>query len=212
MSQNMRKTVSERDDKTEACSAPEHSKSKLLKAAFEVFSKLGFHGATTKQISQTAQVNEALIMRHFKSKEGLFLAVIQEHLAGDTSDLTYPPQATLEDELAQFCEHLFNRDRSKSDFMRITISHSLQDQAFAQRAGCQVMNKCESHLIPRLKKFQENGQLPKHHDPELVEVIMINQAFATMFFNSLVNLNCEEESRKALRLAARAFARGLQNL
>lgn len=118
------KSVSKRDPVEAAC-APIGSKDKLLKAAFQIFSENGYHGTTTKQIAQAAQVNEALIMRHFRSKEGLFLAVIEKNVTSEVSQLEYSEQDSVEDELYKFCEFIIERDRKKNEFLRILIGHSL---------------------------------------------------------------------------------------
>jgi TetR/AcrR family transcriptional regulator len=48
----------------------------LLDAALELFSRKGFDGATTKEIASAAGVTEAIIFRHFPSKQALYTAVL----------------------------------------------------------------------------------------------------------------------------------------
>ncbi len=47
----------------------------ILIAAIPLFAKNGFNGTTTKQIARAAQVSEALLYRHFPSKESLYHAL-----------------------------------------------------------------------------------------------------------------------------------------
>ncbi|MEI9894540.1 MAG: helix-turn-helix domain-containing protein [Chthoniobacter sp.] len=47
----------------------------IIRAALKVFSENGFHGTTTKALAQAAGVSEALIFRHFPSKEELYAAM-----------------------------------------------------------------------------------------------------------------------------------------
>ena len=49
----------------------------ILKCATRVFAKKGYHGATTKRISEEAGVAEALIYRYFGSKKGLFSDAVE---------------------------------------------------------------------------------------------------------------------------------------
>jgi len=49
---------------------------RLLDAAMELFSRKGFDGATTKQIAAAAGVTEAIVFRHFPSKQALYTAVL----------------------------------------------------------------------------------------------------------------------------------------
>ncbi len=54
----------------------EDRRQQILQAATELFAKQGFEGTTTRQIALHAKVNEAIIFRHFPSKEELYWAVI----------------------------------------------------------------------------------------------------------------------------------------
>lgn len=47
-------------------------RARMLTAARELFAERGYAGATTKQISDRAEVGEVLLFRHFGSKSGLF--------------------------------------------------------------------------------------------------------------------------------------------
>lgn len=50
-------------------------RTRILDAALKVFSEKGFHGATTRELAKAAGVSEALIFRHFPSKEDLYAAL-----------------------------------------------------------------------------------------------------------------------------------------
>jgi TetR/AcrR family transcriptional regulator len=51
-------------------------RTQLLITAFEVFSRKGYEGATTREIAVAAGVNEAVIFKHFPSKLALYRAVL----------------------------------------------------------------------------------------------------------------------------------------
>jgi TetR/AcrR family transcriptional regulator len=56
----------------------------LLEAALDLFSRKGFDGTTTKEIAAAAGVTEAIIFRHFPSKQALYSAVIDyRHESGE---------------------------------------------------------------------------------------------------------------------------------
>jgi len=48
----------------------------LIRVAIELFSRKGFSGTTTKEIANAAGVTEALIFRHFPTKEALYDAIL----------------------------------------------------------------------------------------------------------------------------------------
>lgn len=52
-------------------------KESILKSALELFARDGFKGTPTIKIAKAAGVSEALIFKHFKNKEGLLHAVIE---------------------------------------------------------------------------------------------------------------------------------------
>lgn len=60
-------------------------RNQLLEAALEIFSRNGFEGTTTKEVAAAAGVTEAIIFRHFPTKQVLYTAVLDHHV--ESSDL-----------------------------------------------------------------------------------------------------------------------------
>lgn len=56
-------------------------RAQVLEVATQLFARQGYAGTTTRQIAEAAAVNEAIIFRHFPSKEELYWAVIEEQFA-----------------------------------------------------------------------------------------------------------------------------------
>lgn len=56
----------------------EERTAQLIECATKVFAEKGYSNATTKQISEEAQVSEKLIYLHFKNKKELFLACLKK--------------------------------------------------------------------------------------------------------------------------------------
>ncbi|HYJ33058.1 MAG TPA: helix-turn-helix domain-containing protein [Candidatus Binatia bacterium] len=52
-------------------------RSQILAAALDVFAELGFHGARTRDLAEKAGVSEALLFRHFPTKEDLVRAILE---------------------------------------------------------------------------------------------------------------------------------------
>ncbi|MBU6393057.1 MAG: TetR/AcrR family transcriptional regulator [Sphingomonadales bacterium] len=53
-------------------------KSLILEAARHAFARHGFDGARTQDIARAAQVSEALVYRHFPTKQALYRAVLRQ--------------------------------------------------------------------------------------------------------------------------------------
>lgn len=49
----------------------------ILNVAAELFAQQGFQGTTTRQIAERAGISEAILFRHFPTKEDLYWAVIE---------------------------------------------------------------------------------------------------------------------------------------
>src|SRR5258707_15430236 len=54
------------------------TKQRILAAAELVFSRDGFHGATTREIAREAGVNEVTIFRHFRTREELLHSTLKQ--------------------------------------------------------------------------------------------------------------------------------------
>lgn len=52
----------------------------LLDTALEIFAQKGFEGTTTKEVAAAAGVTEAIIFRHFPTKQALYTAVLDQHV------------------------------------------------------------------------------------------------------------------------------------
>lgn len=58
----------------------EDTRERILNASREVFSKKGYAGATTKEISLVAEVAEVTLFRHFETKNNLFCETISKFI------------------------------------------------------------------------------------------------------------------------------------
>ena len=50
----------------------------LIAAAASLFARKGFNGTTTKEIAKAAGVSEALVFKHFPTKQALYAAILAE--------------------------------------------------------------------------------------------------------------------------------------
>lgn len=56
---------------------------RIIEAAVDVFGRYGYHGASLAEIASQAGVGRPGLLHHFKSKEQLLTAVLDEHYPGD---------------------------------------------------------------------------------------------------------------------------------
>jgi TetR/AcrR family transcriptional regulator len=109
----------------------------ILEIATRLFSRQGFQGTTTKQISQYAKVNEALIFRHFPSKDELYWAVIQRQIA------SVSPRERLREELdpksddgkvfAHLAAEILERRAEDQTLSRMLLFSALENHKLSHR-------------------------------------------------------------------------------
>jgi AcrR family transcriptional regulator len=63
--------------KTTARLSAEERREALIRTARRVFAEKGFHGTTTRELAEEAGVSEALLFKHFPTKEALYSALHQ---------------------------------------------------------------------------------------------------------------------------------------
>src|SRR5260370_22639938 len=109
-------------------SAPDR-RQQILQVAVKLFARQGYNGATTREISRMAKVNEAIIFRHFPTKEDLYWAVIEEQCRPGRSRTSGELQAQLQEQgdLRQFLVPLANQILQRHTMLtRFLLSTALQ--------------------------------------------------------------------------------------
>lgn len=108
----------------------------ILELATELFARQGYQGTTTRQIAQQVHVNEAIIFRHFPTKEDLYWAVIENQIRvrGGRARLEARLAAGGSDRelLTAIAEELLSRDVTLSRLLLYTAleNHELTDRFF----------------------------------------------------------------------------------
>ena len=55
----------------------EERRQQIVEAAIDLFSRKGFRGTTTREIAEVAGISEAMIFKHFTTKQELYSAIIE---------------------------------------------------------------------------------------------------------------------------------------
>ncbi len=107
-------------------SEPSRLQQRILDAATDLFSNLGYHGASTRDIARVAEVNETSIYRYYPRKRDLFLAALDAE---------------------------FSKVRLRADL--ISTLSSAPDARSAMRALIQVIMEAvmQQHALVRLVHF-----------------------------------------------------------
>jgi AcrR family transcriptional regulator len=109
----------------------------ILAVASDLFARHGYRGTTTREIAQAARMNEALLFRHFASKEDLYWAVIEGHCQRGRKhdDLENKLKAGLSDlELfTGIAEDILRRNQKDPRLTRLLLYSGLEEHRLSQR-------------------------------------------------------------------------------
>ena len=109
----------------------------ILSVAARLFARQGFQGTTTKQIAEHAGVTEALIFRHFPSKESLYWAVIQgkinEASPRDRLQERLNTAGTDAEILAALAAEILERRSRDQTLSRLLLYSALENHRLSQR-------------------------------------------------------------------------------
>jgi AcrR family transcriptional regulator len=96
----------------------QETRKRLIRAAIEVFGRLGFEGASTRALMEQAGANLAAIPYHFGGKHGLYLAAAQE-IADYARERIEPIITRLAD--AARAAPMVRIDEALSDFIHLLV-------------------------------------------------------------------------------------------
>lgn len=131
----------------------------ILAGALEVFTNQGYAAASMDRIAKTCGVSKPTLYTYFKSKEGLFVALIQqmteEHhrmlvVAPDTSASTLPPDQLLQ-AMASLVIDKFSENRSLLTLMRLVIGESERFPELAKTFVREVKKPMLERFVAYLK-------------------------------------------------------------
>jgi AcrR family transcriptional regulator len=198
----------------------------IAEVAIRLFSERGFRGTTTKEIAQAAGVSEAIIFRHFATKEELYTAIIDyKGCAGaGVNPVAGRPEspAIIEeirgcvaeameasDDLAVFqtvALHMLDHHHSDPEFLRLLMYIALENHSLGQVFWDRNVRVLYEFLGGYIRRRQREGGF-RDVDPNAVVRVFVG----SVIHHSLVNLLWDKDpARRIFRVtneeAARQFA------
>lgn len=129
-------------------------RSALLDAAITTFAESGSRGATTRRIAQQAGVNEVTLFRHFRSKDDLIHAALEQFVG--RIELRPLPEAPVDAraELLDWCRAHYRELLKHRSFIRKVMSEYEEHPAHCSvglKASAGIASELTSYFA-RLKK------------------------------------------------------------
>jgi AcrR family transcriptional regulator len=148
----------------------------VIAAVREVFAMKGFHGTTTRELAQAAGVSEALLFKHFPTKDDLYAAVLRSVI---DDELRGPGFASLRDRepgtstLVMLVHFLYRgllsghpRSGGRTDILpRLMFQSMLGDGAFARLFHREVPSRWVSMVEKSIRAATRAGDIPRDSAP-----------------------------------------------
>ena len=195
--------------------AAEDRKLQILRVAVSLFSQKGFGGTTTKEIAHAAGVSEAMVFRHFATKQELYTAIL-DHKAcsGDSMN----PEEMVAEALKQKDDRaVFERlalgalehHEFDPEFQRLLLHSALEGHELAEIFFEKFVRRVYELLGGYIAERQRDGAMAQ------IDPAIAVRAFLGMIIHHSLNNNLWDPQRRLLKIsnaeAAKHFADILLN-
>ncbi|PYS37014.1 MAG: hypothetical protein DMG14_22710 [Acidobacteria bacterium] len=187
----------------------------ILAAAMELFAKKGFRGTTTRDLATQAEVNEAIIFRHFKTKEELYSAIL-EHKACENRDARIEEierlAAASDDQ--KFLETLgrtfLERHQNDTTFLRLLLFSALEGHQLSEMAVASMTarNPIASYIQKRI-----NEGAFHQVDPQLAARGLLGMFASFVLWQEVFGFKKTQpyDAEEVVRTFVSIFLRGIAN-
>ncbi|MFA5338509.1 MAG: TetR/AcrR family transcriptional regulator [Candidatus Omnitrophota bacterium] len=188
-------------------------RSDIFKAAEHLFAVKGYHKATIRDIAKEAQYAIGTVYLHFKDKEDLYFALLEEKLkslifiskekTGQTKDAKEKLEICVQESLNFF--------ENNQNFFQIFISE--QNDTIAERKvmGSSIGAEMDQYMVDLIKYAQSHGVISRDFNAEQIADVFVS-ILKTISLKWLKKKNSEKESLIAFSdVIIRLFLNGAAN-
>ena len=154
--------------------AGEERRLQIVRVAVSLFSNKGFRGTTTREIAQAAGISEAMVFRHFATKEELYAAIL-DHKACHGSG-SFKPEVMAAEAIARKDDRgvfeslalgALNHHDVDPEFQRLLLYSGLEKHKLAEMFFDGFVRKVYEFLGTYIRERQREGALMEI-DPAVV--------------------------------------------
>ena len=190
----------------------EERKLQILRVAVSLFSQRGFGGTTTKEIAQAAGVSEAMVFRHYATKQELYSAIL-DHKAcsGDSMNPEHMVAEALKqkDDRAVF-EQLalgaLDHHECDPEFQRLLLHSALEGHELAEMFFEKFILRVYELLGGYIAERQRDGVMIN------IDPAIIIRSFIGMIIHHSLNNNLWDPKRRLLKISNQEAARHFTNI
>lgn len=193
--------------------APDRRK-KLQNAALDLFAQQGFRGTTTREIARRAGVSEALLFRHFPSKQELYWSVLEDqcHVRGGRATLDQMLRSGGDDVqvFSAIAEDILTRNFADSRLYRLLLFSALEDHELSHRFFSTYISECYEAVAAHIRERIRAGHF-RRSDPLLSARLFIGMALHYFLVEELFKGSRQRavNIKKVSRAAAEVWLKGM---
>jgi AcrR family transcriptional regulator len=141
----------------------EERRQQLIEVALRLFSQKGFRGTTTRDIAHAAGVNEAIIFRHFDTKEDLYAAIltfksIETNVAQWGEELSESANRNDDEQFfSALATKIMQHHRDDPMFLRLMLYSALEGHPLAQCFSEREVRPVQEFLRTYISRRQREG-------------------------------------------------------
>jgi len=193
--------------------AGEERRLQILAVAVSLFSERGFRGTTTKEIAHSAGVSEAMVFRHFATKEELYAAIL-DHKACSSGDKFEPAEMARDaisrkDDRAVF-EGLalgaLEHHQDDPDFQRLLLHSALEKHELSQMFFDQFVLRVYEFLGSYIRERQRDGVFV-----EMDPAVIVRSFMGMLMHHSFTN-NLWDPTRRLLNISNEEAAKNFTDI
>ena len=185
----------------------EDRKLQILRVAVGLFSRKGFGGTTTREIAQAAGVSEAMVFRHFATKQELYSAIL-DHKAcsGDSMNPEHMVAEALKQKddravFEQLARGALDHHECDPEFQRLLLHSALEGHELAEMFFEKFVRRVYELLGGYIAERQRDGAMVK------VDPAIVVRSFIGMIIHHSLNNNLWDPKRRLLKIANRDAAK-----
>ncbi|KAF5045264.1 hypothetical protein SDC9_48557 [bioreactor metagenome] len=169
----------------------EDTRERILNAAREVFSKKGYAGSTTKEISLVAEVAEITLFRHFETKNNLFCETISKFIVKPMLNFN-SLQINSEQVIQRIIEERTYTLRKNKDLFICTIYEAQYNEEIKE-----MLKSIFSKVFYELMNFMKDGcEKPCEKSIEYMAQIILLNIVGLIIFESLTGSDTFKDANK----------------
>jgi AcrR family transcriptional regulator len=188
----------------------------LTRIAIKLFSRKGFRGTTTKEIALAAGVTEAIIFRHFPTKEDLYRAIL-DHKASEEpveeflEELgTYTERRDDEGLFVAIATRILGHAERDPDFMRLMFYSALEGHELARSFREKQFLPLNNFVADYVSLRQCEGAFREVNSAVAVRAF-VGMAVHHWLFTRLLEFNAVDiNDEEAAKLLTQIFLNGLR--